>query len=319
MRVTDSGTPALADWQIVQITVGEINAAPQLDPIGDQAVDELVTLTFTATASDSDLPANDLSYSLDAGAPSGAGIDPLSGVFTWTPSEAQGLGQYTVIVQVADDGLPVLENYMAVTIIVNEVNVPFLVDAGTDQLAAEGDILTFTGTYTDPGLLAVSGDILWDFGDGTMVVGTLRPTHAYGSDGWYTVTLSVDDRAGGYAQDSLLVTVNNVAPQLSLPSDQTILFNQPLNLAASLTDPGWLDAHLVTIDWGDGLTETLSLEPGMLEFGAAHTYATSGVYTIVVTASDDHQATTGTFQTTVQALSRMWLPIIVSDIIILLP
>ncbi|MCC7018063.1 MAG: putative Ig domain-containing protein, partial [Rhodospirillales bacterium] len=34
-------------------------------------------------------PANDLTFSL-IGAPLGASIDPDTGVFTWTPTEAQG-------------------------------------------------------------------------------------------------------------------------------------------------------------------------------------------------------------------------------------
>ena len=41
-------------------------------------------LTFTATATDADLPANTLTFSL-SGEPVGASIDPNTGVFTWTP------------------------------------------------------------------------------------------------------------------------------------------------------------------------------------------------------------------------------------------
>ena len=48
-------------------------------------------LTFTATATDADLPANTLTFSLDAGAPAGGmTIDASTGVFTWTPTEAPG-------------------------------------------------------------------------------------------------------------------------------------------------------------------------------------------------------------------------------------
>ncbi len=57
--------------------------------LGTETVDEQTLLTFTATATDADLPANTLTFSL-SGEPAGALIDPVSGVFTWTPSEAQG-------------------------------------------------------------------------------------------------------------------------------------------------------------------------------------------------------------------------------------
>ena len=49
----------------------------------------MVPYTFTATATDPDVPANTLAFSL-IDAPSGAAIGSTSGVFTWTPSEEQG-------------------------------------------------------------------------------------------------------------------------------------------------------------------------------------------------------------------------------------
>ena len=49
------------------------------------------SLTFTATATDNDLPANTLTFTL-VGEPTGAVDRPVSGVFTWTPTEAQGPG-----------------------------------------------------------------------------------------------------------------------------------------------------------------------------------------------------------------------------------
>ncbi len=49
----------------------------------------------------SDLPANTLTFSL-SGEPAGASIDPNTGVFTWTPTEAQGPEPYTFDVIVSD-------------------------------------------------------------------------------------------------------------------------------------------------------------------------------------------------------------------------
>ena len=62
MRVTDN--TALFDQEMVTFTISEVNVAPVLDPIGDQTVDEQTLLTFTATATDADLPANTLTFSL---------------------------------------------------------------------------------------------------------------------------------------------------------------------------------------------------------------------------------------------------------------
>ena len=88
--VTDDGTPNLSDSETITVTVNEVNVAPVLDPVGDQTVDEQTLLTFTATATDADLPANTLTFSL-SGEPAGASIDPVSGVFTWTPSRRRVL------------------------------------------------------------------------------------------------------------------------------------------------------------------------------------------------------------------------------------
>lgn len=46
-------------------------------------------LSFTASSVDADIPAQTLVYSLDSGSPVGSSIDPNTGVFTWTPTEAQ--------------------------------------------------------------------------------------------------------------------------------------------------------------------------------------------------------------------------------------
>ena len=71
MRVTDSGTPAKSDTKSFKVTVNEVNTPPALAAIPDKSVDELAILSFTASATDADLPANVLTYSLDPGAPIG--------------------------------------------------------------------------------------------------------------------------------------------------------------------------------------------------------------------------------------------------------
>ena len=122
VRVADDGTPPLDDYESFHITVSEVNQAPVLGFIDDKSVDESTLLSFTATATDADLPPNSLTFSLDASAPVGASIDPATGLFAWTPSEAQGPEQYVVTIHVADDGQPVLDDSEAFTVTVYEVN-----------------------------------------------------------------------------------------------------------------------------------------------------------------------------------------------------
>lgn len=97
-------------------------------------------LTFTATATDPDIPPGSLTYSLANGAsgsvPSGASIT-AAGVFTWTPTEAQGPGTYTFDVVVSDGQGGSDSETIQVT--VNEgTNQPPVLDAIGDQSVTEG-------------------------------------------------------------------------------------------------------------------------------------------------------------------------------------
>src|SRR5262249_10274658 len=64
-------------------------------------IPELAPYAFNAAASDADLPAQPLTFSL-IGAPAGATMDATTGAFSWTPSEAQGPGSYPFTVRVSD-------------------------------------------------------------------------------------------------------------------------------------------------------------------------------------------------------------------------
>lgn len=97
----------LESFETITIIVSEINAAPVLAAIGDQSVIRGQPLTFTAAATDEDVPTNSLTFSLDpALVELGMTIAPLTGAFSWRPSEAQGPGSYAVALCVTDSGSP---------------------------------------------------------------------------------------------------------------------------------------------------------------------------------------------------------------------
>ncbi|MFQ5966663.1 MAG: Ig-like domain-containing protein, partial [Acidimicrobiia bacterium] len=150
VRVTDDGTPSLFDEEIVSVTVNEVNVVPVLSPIGAQSGDEGTLITFTATATDADVPANGLTFSLEGVPPAGASIDPVSGVFSWTPSEAQGPGVYPVTVRVTDDGTPNLSDDESFTVTVNEINQAPTVGPIADQSTDEGVLVSVPASASDP-------------------------------------------------------------------------------------------------------------------------------------------------------------------------
>src|SRR5204863_58592 len=64
LKVTDNGAPQSSDIKSFTVVVTEANSAPVLTVPADQAVTELSTLTVTNRATDADLPANALTFSL---------------------------------------------------------------------------------------------------------------------------------------------------------------------------------------------------------------------------------------------------------------
>ncbi len=151
-RATDPGF--LFDEDAATFTVTGENDAPVLDPIGSMDTDEMVPLAFTATATDIDLPADTLTYSLAAGTagsiPDGAGIVLTSGDFSWTPTEAQGPDTYTFDVCVSDGSLSDCET---ITVTVSEV-----ATSPTAVPDAYDVILNGTLIVTAPGVLANDSD-----------------------------------------------------------------------------------------------------------------------------------------------------------------
>lgn len=105
-----------------QATLSINDHAPVLQAIEDLDMDEEMELAFSVVADDPDSPQETLTYSLEAGAPSGASIDSQTGQFTWTPHEPDGPGVFEMTVRVTDSGSPSLSSTETFTVTVNEVN-----------------------------------------------------------------------------------------------------------------------------------------------------------------------------------------------------
>ena len=146
--VTDNGSPALSSTNSFTVTVNEINSAPNLTVPPNQTINELTTLSVSASATDSDIPANVLTYSLISH-PAGMTINASSGAISWTPTEADGPGTNTVTVVVTDDGSPALSATNSFSVVVNEVNAAPTLPAQTNVTIAELTPLVVTNTATD--------------------------------------------------------------------------------------------------------------------------------------------------------------------------
>jgi ELWxxDGT repeat protein len=135
----------------ITVRVLEVNLPPTVNgvPVED-TIPELAAYTFTATGADPDLPPNDLIFSL-VDAPAGASIDS-AGVFTWTPSEAQGPADYRFYVRLSD-GTTFVD--MPITLHVTEVNqAPVLSGVPAEAVIPEMVAYSFTASGFDADLPA---------------------------------------------------------------------------------------------------------------------------------------------------------------------
>src|SRR5439155_469778 len=130
--------------------IREANVPPVIAAIGPKTVNEGQAIAFTASATDANLHAQTLTYSLGSGAPAGAAIQPATGVFSWTPTEAQGPGDYPISVRVSD-GTASVDS--AVAIHVNDVtSAPVLAGVPASATIPELAAYSFTATATDSDL-----------------------------------------------------------------------------------------------------------------------------------------------------------------------
>ncbi|MDB6030527.1 MAG: retention module-containing protein, partial [Verrucomicrobiales bacterium] len=122
-----------------------------LAPIGDKSVNVGSPLTFRASATDPDLPAQTLSFALDANAPAGATINPSTGVFSWTPPPGQASTVYNVTVIVCDDGTPSMCAQQTFSITVGGVANLVVSSKGTPNPAVVNCNYSYTVTVSNQG------------------------------------------------------------------------------------------------------------------------------------------------------------------------
>jgi Putative Ig domain. len=145
------GQSATSSSGILTITGGgATNHPPVLASIPNRTILEQTLLTFTNSATDPD--GNALTYSLDPPTPAGASVNPATGVFTWTPTEAQGPMTTNLTVRVTDNGIPPLSDAKTFTVIVLESNRPPVLAAIADRTIHAGISLVITNVATDPDL-----------------------------------------------------------------------------------------------------------------------------------------------------------------------
>jgi len=225
------------------------------------------------------------------------------GCYAWRNDHFSGWGNWT-----AHPGRQISNYWSAndlwfnlVPISTNEAPVPFL-DNAAGHL---GDIVEVTGWAYD-----FEGDpitYLLEFGDETNTTGALDQgerfsvSHEYAAVGNYTMQLTVYDDGGGQSSEAIATIVpvgwncppSNVhvmtSPYMNIETGTNIEFT----LGAKDVDG---DAVVINLDFGDNsphFEETRTTETtSIFQMTTDHAYEETGIYTIIVSASDAQNTTT---------------------------
>ncbi|MFT5460446.1 MAG: hypothetical protein ACI9K2_006965, partial [Myxococcota bacterium] len=172
------------------------------------------------------------------------------------------------------------------------LSAPPVADAGDDQALVEGDLVFLDGSgSSDP-----NGDGLgyrWSVdavaGQPLVLPASVSATTAVRpvDEGTYTLALTVLD--GQYeATDAVQLTVANAPPVLGRV--EAAVDGRLALLSVAVTDPGLLDTHTATVDWGDG-SAPAALDPtvqggGWAAFTVGHALP-PGEWIATVTVVDD--------------------------------
>ncbi|MGL5922085.1 PKD domain-containing protein, partial [Chroococcidiopsis sp.] len=269
LTVTDSDNAVASDTTTITV----LNVAPAIASLtGDTEISEGDTATFSAIATD---PGNDtLTYIWDFG----DGTEGATG--TEVTHAYTDNGNYTVTLTVTDsDGAATAKTH---SIAVNNI-APTINSLTGDTNLDEGETGLFNASAIDPGNDELT--YTWNFGDDTETVTGNEVNHTYAQNGTYNTTLTVTDDDGAETTQTLTIEVFNVAPTVNAGDSQTTSEGQTVQFNATFNDPGILDTHTITWDFGDGSTTADTLNP-------THTYTTEGTYTVTITVTDSDGAAT---------------------------
>ncbi|MBX3732514.1 MAG: hypothetical protein KF791_07965, partial [Verrucomicrobiae bacterium] len=218
VRVRDGFEPSLSTLGRVEVRVEAGNTAPVVGAVADLAVEELTPLTLQLEATDAEQPVQTLTYWL-LGGPAGMTVS-AAGLLNWTPTEAQGPGQYPVTVLVTDNGARPLGTQVQFTVGVSEVNQAPVLAAVADrevnalspltvQLeASDGDVPAQTlmyGLVSGPEGLTVSAEGLVSW------TATLAQ-----APGTYGVSVQVSDNGTPPLSDTKSFNITVSAPTVEL-------------------------------------------------------------------------------------------------------
>ena len=296
----DTG-PASSDS--ITVTVSNVAPTVTLSALNDLSVNESGVTQHTYSYTISDPGADTVTSVTTSCGANGVKValsdsnSDTAGSFKCTFPDGDALS--TVSASATDsDGAPSNTATQVVTI----SNVAPTVTLSGTATVNEGSTHTYTFAVTDPGtdtFTVNTGEPTCGL-NGTYVLASLSPAAGGGSfdctfpDGpaFTTLTIKVTDSDGASDTDSeaiKVVEILNVNPTVTPPADQAADEGASTSFSlGSFSDPGPDSPWAVSIDWGDGSTDTTFNQNVTGSLGSAsHTYADGDDdFTVTVTVTD---------------------------------
>ncbi|MEZ6070740.1 MAG: putative Ig domain-containing protein [Pirellulales bacterium] len=309
VRVTDQG--GLTSESTFTVTVNEVNAPPTVADILDQIVNQGDLLSLDVMASDSDLPADTLSYAL-VNPPTGMTIDDDTGAIEWD-TNGVAAGIYDVEVSVSDGH----EDGTVTTSFKVTVNVGPELDitdtSGNENELISFDLMTFVSDANLP-----NDTLSFQFTDSA---GTTANISELGVFNWtpgeadggtvFMFTVQVTDQNDLTAMSTFSITVidTNEDPVIQQIEDDAINAGDSFSLQVMASDSD-LPEDTLSFALGGNVPTGMTIDPqtGMISWQTADDEAPT-TYAIEVTVSDGAGGSaTEAFNVTVNAQPSLDIP-----------
>jgi ELWxxDGT repeat protein len=275
---TDNSSPPKSGGGTLTINVLAVQSPALSNSIPTQsaAVGQTLSFNLSPYATDQNTPALPLSFSLAASAPTGASLNPTTGVFQWTPPSNQASGPVTVTFEVSDSLTSSSPTQGSLTIDVTAVphEQPPVVQSIPAQNATAGQAfqLNLSTDAMDPNTPPLS--LSYSLGANAPAGASLNPTSglftwtppANQAAGPVTINFSVGNTANLSTPGTFTI---DVAPAVVIASPviqpipaQSATIGQPfaLNIAAFASDPNTPPLPL-TYGLGGGAPTGASINP----------------------------------------------------------
>ncbi len=238
VRVSD-GQGAYADQGFV-LTVGSVATNPHAPTLtGAPPLTAVVGLPYLYQPVGQDIdPGDTLTY---AGTPGAVGVDPATGLLSWTPT-ALDLGAYPVSITVTDESGAFATQSWTINVVDSALNLPPVVTSVPVFSAIDGETYTYAVVADDPEDETLDYELVP--GATTLPGGNIDP--ASGLINWdtpvvgmYTVAIRVSDPAGAFGSQvfTLSVIPPNDPPTISAIDDASVYMGQTLQVAVAASDP----------------------------------------------------------------------------------